>query len=96
MTIMKNIKNYRTHDFYCLNCGKRNISIMRPRGRMREKGHRKALWCPYCQEYVNHFECFDEEDAWEFKQAFENQEFVEEAQESIQFLRLGRLVFDET
>lgn len=82
----KNLKNYRTHDFYCLNCGNRNISVMRSRGRLREKGHLKALYCPYCKKSVNHFECFDDEDAWLFKQRFENGEFKEKAKESIKYL----------
>ena len=91
----RNLKNYRTHDFYCLNCGKRNISMMRSRGRMREKGHRKVLYCPHCKENVNHYECFDEGDVWDFKQRFEDGEFVEEAKESIKYLKLEELVLHD-
>mgnify|MGYP006398961843 CR=1 FL=1 len=70
-TMTRNIKNYRTHDFYCLNCGKRNISVMRSRGFLREKGHRKAMYCPHCRNEVNHYECFDDEDAFNFKIDFD-------------------------
>lgn len=82
----RNIKNYRIHDFYCLNCGKRNISVMRSRGFLREKGHRKAMYCPHCRNEVNHYECFDDEDAFNFKIDFEEGKFIKEAKESIEFL----------
>ena len=82
----RNIKNYRTHDFYCLNCGKRNISVMRSRGFLREKGHRKAMYCPHCRNEVNHYECFDDEDVFNFKIDFEEGKFIKEAKESIEFL----------
>ena len=82
----RNLKDYRTHDFYCLNCGKRNISVMRSRGHLREKGHRKAMYCPHCKMEVNHVECFDDADAYNFKLDFEDGKFIQEAKESIEFL----------
>lgn len=82
----RNIKNYRTHDFYCLNCGKRNISVMRPRGFLRERRHRKAMYCPHCKLDVNHLECRNDEDAFNFKIDFEEGKYIQEAKESINFL----------
>ncbi len=91
----RNIKNYRTHDFYCLNCGKRNISVMRPRGFLRERGHRKAMYCPYCKLDVNHLECRNDEDAFNFKIDFEEGKYIQEAKESINFLMKERVENNE-
>ena len=91
----RNIKNYRTHDFYCLNCGKRNISVMRPRGFLRERGHRKAMYCPHCKLDVNHLECRNDEDAFNFKIDFEEGKYIQEAKESINFLMKERVENNE-
>ena len=87
----RNIKNYRTHDFYCLNCGKKNISVMRPRGFLRERGHRKAMYCPHCKLDVNHLECRNDEDAFNFKKG----KYIQEAKESINFLLKERVENNE-
>lgn len=87
----RNIKNYRTHDFYCLNCGKRNISVMRPRGFLRERGHRKVMYCPHCKLDVNHLECRNDEDVFNFKIDFEEGKYIQEAKESINFLMKERV-----
>lgn len=71
------------HDFYCLNCGKKGIGIFRNGGFQHGKFHRKKLYCPYCKLEVNHVECKSDEDVFLFKEAFENGEFREEAQMSI-------------
>ena len=94
-TVTRNIKNYRTHDFYCLNCGKKNISIMRSRGRLKGRGHRKVLYCPHCQTTVNHYECCDELDIWEFKEQFAENAFVEEAKASIEFLKKEMISYEQ-
>ena len=83
----RSTKNWRTHDFYCLYCGNRNISVLRPRGFLRERGHRKVLYCPHCKHTVNHYECRDEAEVFDFKEKFIEGVFVEEAIESIQFIR---------
>lgn len=83
----RNIKNWQQHDFYCLYCGNRNISILRPRGYLRERGHRKVLYCPYCKNTVNHYECRDDEEAFDFKEKFKEGIFIEEAEESILFVK---------
>lgn len=76
----------RVHEFYCLNCGK-SVSLPRRIGKGYKKFHRKKLYCPYCQNEVNHVECRDELEAAEFKKRFAAGEFVEEAQASIQRIR---------
>ena len=91
----RNIKNYRTHDFYCLNCGKRNISVMRPRGFLRERGHRKVMYCPHCKLDVNHLECRNDEDVFNFKIDFEEGKYIQEAKESIDFLMKERVENNE-
>ena len=83
----KNIRNYHQHDFYCLNCGKRNITIMRPRNCLREVNHRKVLYCCNCKTTVNHMECRDDEEAYDFKLAFEQGDFIEEAKASIAYVK---------
>lgn len=40
--------------WYCTKCGKKiPYTIPRKRGSMREVGHLKRLWCPYCNEERN-------------------------------------------
>lgn len=86
-------RNYETHDFYCLNCGKRNVSLFRSRGRLRETGHRKVLYCPHCKKTLNHIECRNDMEAFEFKLAFEAGEFKEEAVASMSYVEgAGRIV----
>ena len=49
----KNIRNLKPSDFYCTNCGKKNISILRKVGKQREIGHLKKLYCFHCGQEVN-------------------------------------------
>lgn len=79
-------KNYECHDFYCMKCGNRNYSLYRPRSRLHERFHRKTLYCPNCKIELNHIECSDDEEAFDFKIAFEEGAFIEEAEESIKFI----------
>lgn len=76
---------YETHDFYCLNCGRKSIPIVRSTGRLREKKHRKVLYCPWCQRDVNHIECRTPREVEIFNQRFKNGEFAEEATQSLEF-----------
>lgn len=89
----KRIKNMEHHDFYCLKCGQLGIPIMRQRGHERGKFHRKKLYCLRCKQEVNHMECRTDEEVREFKDAFERGEFVNEAEESICYVRSERLPF---
>lgn len=83
----KRKKNMEHHDFYCLKCGKLGIPIMRQRGHEHGKYHRKKLYCIFCKEEVNHMECRTDEEVREFKDAFERGEFIDEAEESVSYVR---------
>ena len=71
------------HDFYCINCSSRGIPCVRPQAHKREKFHRKKLYCPICGLTVNHIECCNEEEVYEFKRLFEAGEFKEELELSL-------------
>lgn len=51
---MKN--NLLVSEFYCVKCGNKGIPIVRHKGKGREAGHLKKLFCLKCQEEVNHVE----------------------------------------
>lgn len=44
------------HDFYCTRCGSKGMIIPRVKGKLREPGHLKKLYCLKCKEEVNHAE----------------------------------------
>ena len=80
-------KSYEAHDFYCLNCGRKNIPLIRDCGKRRGKYHRKSLYCIWCKNTVNHIEICNQEEKEEFLEAFENGEFKEESKNSIDYIR---------
>ena len=73
-----------THDFYCLNCGNKNMPLARKRSHLHEKNHRKRLYCYHCKKEVNHIEVRNYEEQQDFLERFKNGEFIEEAKESIE------------
>ena len=77
---------YTEHNFYCIRCGKKGSPIARPDSHNYGKHHRKKLWCPWCGMEVNHVECRNDSEVYEFKRAFEAGEYKEEAQESLNFI----------
>ena len=89
----KNRKGMEYHDFFCLKCGNKGIPIGRRQGFQHGKYHRKKLYCIHCREEVNHMECRTQAEIDEFKAAFERGEFVNEAEESIFYVRSERLSF---
>lgn len=70
---------------WCMNCGKEGIPIRRKGNLLKKSFHRKKMYCPWCKTYVNHVECHSDEDIKLFKEAYEQGEFKEEAQQSITF-----------
>ena len=82
-----NVRKMKNHDFYCLKCGKKGLNVYRRQGHQHGKYHRKKLYCFYCKEEVNHMECRNQAEIDEFKVAFERGEFIDEAEESISYLR---------
>ena len=88
-----NVRKMENHDFYCLKCGKKGLNVYRRQGHQHGKYHRKKLYCFYCKEEVNHMECRTQAVFDEFKDAFERGEFIDEAEESISYVRSERLSF---
>lgn len=39
--------------FFCTQCGKRGLPVIRFNGKKHEPGHLKVLYCPYCKKTVN-------------------------------------------
>ena len=78
---------YEEHSFYCLNCGNKGIPIMRKMGHQHGRMHRKKLYCLTCKCEVNHMECRTPVDVEEFLINFEAGVYVNEAEESLSFVR---------
>ena len=78
---------YTEHSFYCIRCGQRGLPISRPDSHNYGKHHRKKLWCPHCKMTLNHIECRNDSEVYEFKQAFEAGKYKEELEESLAFVQ---------
>lgn len=76
-------KNYQTHRFFCIKCGKEGIPLARKQGHKHERFHRKKLYCPYCKMEINHVECQTDEDVYNFRADFEEGVFIDEIEESL-------------
>ena len=83
--------HYEQHSFYCLNCGKKGIPLWRDKGHLHSKNHRKVLYCPFCNETVNHLEVTTAAEAEQFKIDFENGVYKDEAAQSISYVRSTRI-----
>lgn len=77
---------YSEHSFYCMNCGHKGIPLSRRDSHNYGKHHRKKLWCPYCAREVNHIECRNDEEVYDFKRAFEAGEYKDEVADSITYI----------
>lgn len=80
-------KRMDRHSFYCMNCGKKVYELMRPVSHQYGKHHRKALYCPWCKLTVNTIECRNDNEVYEFKEAFAAGEYKEELKESLDFIK---------
>lgn len=49
----KDIRNVSFSDFYCTQCGLKNLPIPRIAGKEKEPGHLKKLFCFHCQKETN-------------------------------------------
>lgn len=85
------VNHYEQHSFYCINCGKKGIPVWRDKSHLHAKNHRKVLYCPFCQETVNHVEVTTFEQAERFKEDFEKGVFKDEAAQSISYVRSTRI-----
>ena len=79
--------HYEEHSFYCLNCGRKGIPIWRDQGHLHGKNHRKVLYCPFCQQKVNHLEVTTYEEAERFKEDFAKGVYKDEAAQSLSYVR---------
>ena len=73
------------HDFYCLDCGNKTFSIPRSEGRLKKRFHRKKLYCLNCKCLINHIECRDDLEAYEFRRNWEAGEYIQEATNSKEY-----------
>ena len=78
-------RNMVSHEFYCINCGKKGIPLARKRGHQHSSFHRKKLYCIYCQKEVNMVECKNEFEVQEFLENYANGVYEDEAKESLSY-----------
>lgn len=64
-------RSFESHDFWCVKCGRKGIPCQRKKGHQHSRGHLKKLFCIYCNEEVNHYECRTLEDVENFKRKFQ-------------------------
>ena len=79
------------HDFYCLNCGKKSLTLPRKTSRLKEKFHRKKLYCTHCKVTINHIECRNDAEIWEFKENWAAGVYKTEAEQSKEFCTKGAI-----
>jgi hypothetical protein len=72
-----NTNNVTFSEFYCTNCGNKVFDIPRRKGREREGGHLKVLYCLFCKEEHNCCEVkpFSKYDYEDFRTEFEYDNF---------------------
>lgn len=77
--MMSKNKQIIISEFYCTNCGRRGIPLARKIGQVREAGHLKRLYCPYCRREVNHAEVrpFGNYNYEDFQKEFELGRFID-------------------
>lgn len=71
-------------NFYCINCGAKGVPILRAGNKLKQKHHRKKMYCLTCKHETNHVECRNAIEVEEFMRSFENGEFLDEAKETLQ------------
>ena len=79
---------YEIHDFYCMNCGNR-FPLARRTNKLRESLHRKKLYCPFCMTEANMVEVKNYKEKIKFQEMFNNGDFKEELEQSIQIVKKG-------
>ena len=77
-------------DMYCTQCGKKGIPVQRNKGRQREPGHLKKMFCVYCQKEQNMVEVknFGGYSLNDFLIEFENHNFNENGQRIMTYSEL--------
>lgn len=82
---MSKQKAYESHDFYCINCGQKNIPLLRSGSQLKGKYHRKNMYCYHCKHTVNHIECRNAEEVNAFLNDYKNGVFKEEANSELSY-----------
>jgi hypothetical protein len=82
------------HSFYCMNCGKKALELMRKCGKQHGDFHRKKLYCPWCKVESNCIECRTPFDVEEFQANFAEGLYKEENEQSIEYVRANALVWE--
>ena len=76
-------RSYQIHRFFCIKCGNEGIPLSRRQGHKHEKFHRKKLYCTHCKQEINHIECKNDEEVYDFRLDFGEGAFINEAKESV-------------
>ena len=91
-----NERNILTSRFFCTQCGKETISIARTKGKQRESGHLKKLYCLNCKKENNCVEIrglFDDYNIEDFYFEFTNNNFDNDGLRKIPYNLLKRGVY---
>ena len=72
-------QSFMVSDFYCIKCGSKGMPLARKKGKQKEGGHMKKLYCLKCRCDVNHVEIkpFGGYSYEDFKRDFEEGKFLE-------------------
>lgn len=86
-------RSYDTHEFYCIKCGQKNISLQRKVNHKHAKHHMKKLWCWHCKEEMNCVECKNDEEVKEFKNNFLAGKYLKEVERSKRITKREQLIW---
>ena len=80
--------------FFCTQCGSKGIPIARQRGKEREAGHLKNIYCLKCKQKQNHVECKynSHYDYPDFLFEFENGNFTKEGQRKMTYKQFKQFI----
>lgn len=76
-------RNMESHNFYCINCGRKGMVLSRNKGFKHKSFHRKKMYCFYCKRDINMVECKDEYESRKFLDNFKKGLYKKEAKESL-------------
>ena len=77
----RGINAYDFSSFYCPHCGEKIMDLPRQKAKLKERFHRKKLYCPFCKGTYNSVECRNDLDAYEFTEDFLNGKYENDCQE---------------
>lgn len=84
---------YDVHEFYCMKCGQKNMSLQRKVNHKHAKHHRKKLWCWHCKQEVNCIECKNDQEVQEFLENFKAGKYQEELENSIKVIEQEKRIW---